>query len=818
MSDEGGGGTDGGAPDGPDPKGASGKGGASTRSGPASADSDNLSRVGSGSSASSEAVGPDLAGTEVYTAGRDLLSPMTVSAARDAHVTYQAHIVMGTRDVTTNPGPVPLDRIEALRASYVPVAGYEAFEQALRSKRLLVLVGPHSSGRSTTGLHLLDVLADGAVSRLDPTTRLATIDEQHIASGQGYLGEIDLAAGEHGRVAADRVAALLERQQSFCVLIARPSPGLRRAMDRYWAECPPVDPMEVLAQHLEAGITTEDDPLLGERTAELATRDDIRDLLGPAACPAQVAEIAELLLSHERGERGMDAVRARAEALVLDERIEEWFAVLVGATHGIRAERARRLTATRIAVAVFDGMPRHIAESTAEDLAVQMGTPHAAAAGSSDAAPFVVPRTSARLLDPDDTFVLQASTPIEFLRLDVPHAKGMVPGEVVRYLDPRMPAAVLRSAWSGQYALRSPMITWLDGLSRDPRYDVRLRAAQAAGLLTSIDFTHAVDALIMPAATAQPEAKPALEAADREEEDDGDEEFDTAWQYRRHFAAVAMDHTARDLRLREAVRRRLSYWRRSDDSALRWTAAIALGYDVGARAPGDAFEDLRVLGTPWEARRFRELEAAAHKAGKRTAALRREDEVFHAAGSGVAGLFRSGAHLEVLDQLRKWMDHPRRSLRLLADQAVIYIMQITVATVGRPEAGDGARLDALVTDADRQKRARWPVLLAVHDRQNPVTGPAADLVRRTLRSRDRRVALDVLSDWLEFAGEDDAVLAALEVFLPLLVVEESERSRLRGLVGEMRLRWEDPLPAAAADRLEGVIAGITLIAGRKVFV
>jgi len=427
--------------------------------------------------------------------------------------------------------------------------------------------------------------------------------------------------------------------------------------------------------------------------------------------------------------------------------------------------------------------------------------------------PLPIPRTGMRLLDPDDSATMLADTPIETESQDVPLSTGMVPGEVIRYRDRRMSAALLRYVWQSQYALRHPMITWLDGLSRDPRTNVRLRAAQAAGLICSLDFTHTFDALIRPAAEARPDVRP---VADVENDDQDDEDFDASWQYRRYFAAVAMDHVARDPRLRKAVRGQLSRWRRSDDPALRWTAAIALGYDVGARTPDNALNELRVLGTPWEARRYRELEASA--SSKRARALTAEEEVFHAAGSGVAGLFRYGAHREVLDQLRAWIDDPHSSVRLLAVQAVIYIMGTTVSAVGRPETRGPAVSDELVADSDRQDRARWPVLLAMHGRQNPVERPAADLVRRALRSKDRKVALEVLGGWFASAGEDGDVLAAVEAFLPLLVVEESDRGRLRGLVKEMRHRWEEPLPGLVADRLDDALVRIRTIAGRKVFV
>jgi hypothetical protein len=190
--------------------------------------------------------------------------------------------------------------------------------------------------------------------------------------------------------------------------------------------------------------------------------------------------------------------------------------------------------------------------------------------------------------------------------------------------------------------------------------------------------------------------------------------------------------------------------------------------------------------------------------------------VFHAAASGVEGLFRFGAHHEALAQLEAWIGGPRWSVRLLAYQAVIYIMGRSVATVAQPEHGASGPPDELVSADDRRDRGRWPILLALHGRRSELQGLAADLVWRVLRSSQRQVALEVLGDWFEFAEDDDAMLAAVEAFLPLLVKEESDRGRLRGLVRQMRHRWEDPLAEDVADRLEDVIAGTRTVGGRTV--
>ncbi len=183
-------------------------------------------------------------------------------------------------------------------------------------------------------------------------------------------------------------------------------------------------------------------------------------------------------------------LRARTEQILFDERFEEWFAPLGGLRPGLRGQRFRQLTAMRIAVAVFDGMPRHVAEAAADDLAAHLDSPLPPPRTSTDASPPRAARGPARLLDPDQARGLESSSSIVLERRGVPEGTGHVPGEVISYADDRMPVELLRWVWLTQYTLRGPMIAWLDGFSREPRVHVRLRAAQAAGLLCTIDFTH----------------------------------------------------------------------------------------------------------------------------------------------------------------------------------------------------------------------------------------------------------------------------------------------------------------------------------------
>jgi hypothetical protein len=158
----------------------------------------------------------------------------------------------------------------------------------------------------------------------------------------------------------------------------------------------------------------------------------------------------------------------------------------------------------------------------------------------------------------------------------------------------------------------------------------------------------------------------------------------------------------------------------------------------------------------------------------------------------------------VLRTLDEWLYDSRVSLRKLAVQAVVLMVGVPVSALGRPEQDDA---DDLVLRGDLDPgRDRWFALLALQDRHPEVVAPAADLVRGALRSPWRDVVAKVLTRWFELAASDDAALTAVELFLPRLVVEESDRARLRGLVRQRRRTWADPLPDDVADRLDDALA------------
>lgn len=718
---------------------------------------------------------------KAYEEGRRTLRPL-----RDTHITGGAGqdvqigdriYFQGARSAAPDPGPVRPERLADLQARYVPVPGRDRMLKDLGDRHLLVITGRPGSGRSTTALHLLDTITNGSVSRMDAATDVRTIGEDRVGTGSGYLAEISDARQPSTEAEADRIAALFERRSSYCVIVTSPTAIAMRAFGAYRADCPPPDADTLLSRHIDARLLSSDP--YGTRTGlmQLAASGPL-DALGPAPRPSEVAGLAELLVEHLRQGLSIDDVSARAGGF-LEHRIGEWFASIEESSRRDITERRLRRAALRIALAVFDGLPRHVVVRTAGTL----GT-HLIRAVIPTAMPGMQVTS-----DPDTT--LLAELEAETTDSEVRFGGVPIPAVALKYSDNRVPSTLLSHVWQHHHAMRAPIVDWLAELSRDPQLAVRVRAAQAAGLLASVDFSHTFPALIEPAALARPGRRRTAAGTDREEpDDDSDDDSDATWELSRVFAAMALDQAALDDRLRPVVESTLRRWRRSSDVALRWTAARARGLEVGQREVAAALDELRVIGTPWE---LLDIEDVTAEGRPQVWDLR------WVSGLGVARLFANGAYMEVLTRLDGWLRHQRKSVRQLAQQAVVVIAELRMSAVTGRTGADGS------ATPEQPGRDRWPVVLGLVTDYPAIVPPLAHILRQALHSPAADVLLDVMGSWLDSAASDPAALDALLELLPALVIDEDDRRRLEFAVRRRRKRWADPLPDDVADRLDDAL-------------
>jgi hypothetical protein len=713
---------------------------------------------------------------EDYARGREILRPPAsatyVSGGRDqqVHVGDQIYYQLA-RPAVAEPGEVRQEQLVVLRERYAPVPNYDQIYKDLKKRRLLVLVGSPGTGRTTTALHLLDELTHGTVFRLEPEIDFRTLDESMVGKSRGSLAVLSGPVTPPTKAQADRLAALLARQDSFCVVVATPTPAVLRAFAEYQADCSPPPFAKLLQGHLEATVTAEDPSGTVDDLVALAMGPELQQALGAAPRASEVAELALLLVDYKRGKLPFEEVTARAEAF-LERRIERWFSDLGGSPRRDVIERGLRLAALRVALAVFDGLPQHVITATGAllgDRLVQTGAPE--------------PGPS-RPIAPNFDAPSVATLDAEVVDEDVTYVDVHVPSQVIRYLDRRTPAILLTHLWRRRQPLRQPISDWLWELSCHPVWIVRIRAGQAAGLLAAADFSHTFPALIERAATARPPLRKRSDPADDEEGDDAD---DGTWGLRREFAAVALDQAALDDPVRPMVVEVLRRWRRSPDYALRWTAARTLGLEFGLVSLAKSLDELRVIGTPWELLELRDV--PPQERGEVW-------DLWRVAAFSIAQLFAIGGDDDVLEQLAQWLCHERKSVRDLAQQAVLVMAGLKMWAV---RAQSGGRYGAPAEIAGRE---RWPVALALSVDNPALAARIAGLIRTVLGSGPAgEVLMKVIGSWWELGEFDPCAIDAFLELVPCLVVDERDRSRLDHAVDRGRRRWDVPLPSDVADRI-----------------
>jgi hypothetical protein len=638
------------------------------------------------------------------------------------------------------PGPVRREVIDEICGRYVPVDEYETFAKQLSNSRLLVLRGAPGTGRTTTGLRLLAKLAD-SVARFSPDTNLGALTATNLEPQSGYLLELYPGRGIPAPTAAevDLLRNYLSERECYLVLIAPHDIRYRDCFDGCIVDCPLPDARKVFDQATEYEIRRR--PEHEERLRKIVDVAWTGEVTGPRT-PAEV----HWLLAHLMSAAATSYATADLELLYADlaaRYVSSWFEPLAGLPVTAEGDEPVRLAAFRIALAVLDETPADLVAEAAEDLAQRIlkarsprrkpGTPvfarhredHAANSRAS-----VVPGT------------------VKFFT-------GTAPANLLVYDDDRLPLAVLRHVWAVHH-LRDPLLSWLEFLSDDPRPLVYVRAALAIGLLTSWDFSYTFHARIEPWARSADE------------------------QRRRWVAAVALDEASRNEEVRPVIREIMETWADEGDLALRWTAATALGYDLGLRDPEKTLRQLRKLGC-WE-----------------------DGELASMASWAVARIFVRGSTKPVIKALADWLDDDRSDVRLLGLVAVLRIADMKVNELeGEFDLTDtsaGGRWTRL------SSRGRWPLLVALGDEDPALLDDLVDLVWQLTRSAQaEKLTAKALKRWMRAGKNDRTCIGPVGRFLALLGDDDDDRARLLHLVRLLRRDRDEPLPAAIADRYEQAI-------------
>lgn len=667
--------------------------------------------------------------------------PMTGNTFRDLIVTAPT---VHARDRQGHaPGPVRPSLLAELRDRYAPVTGYGALVDRLSADRLLVLRGAPGTGRTTTGLRLLDEVAEGRVSRCTPETDIRNMDGL-LEEGFGYLYDMAACATDAPTdVHLDRLCGMLAEQHCHLVVVTAHDTRYDVAFAEYAAECPLPDPSDMLDRLLAwEGREQPDLARTLRPTAAVADLKPVREFL---RLPSETRWFAHLLTIHAQGQIDLSEVATRTTNS-LARHVADWFAPLAMLPPTAEGDDQVRRTSFRLALAIFDKTPFHIAAEAGELLAWEILLARSPR------------RTPGRPVFTDSRADHVGNSGARLYEDTAEFGDTRVPATFAAYEDDRMPTAVLRHAWN-MHNLRGPLIRWLRQLSQDARPLVWIRAALAVGALCAWDFSYTFHELIDPLATAPDDVPDHVR--------------------RRVVAAIALGHAARAPEMEPVVRHIVDEWCGSDDAAERWTGATALGYGMGLRDTTKAVEDLRTIGCRTEDDSDDEQSQA------------------DVASWAMAELFCRGGVEPMAAAVLRWLEDDRVDVRFLGTLAAARIAGRMVSDLDDLDLtrspGDG-RWELLPS------RRRWPLLVALADEAPKLAELLVDLVWRLTRiTMAHEVVLETLATWMRAAQKDATCTAPVARFLAGLGDDETDRARLLYLVHELRSDRYDPLPSDIAD-------------------
>ncbi|MFJ4709446.1 hypothetical protein ACIP6I_31990 [Streptomyces anulatus] len=481
-----------------------------------------------------------------------------------------------------------------------------------------------------------------------------------------------------------------------------------------------------------------------ERAAELREDPEVIEAVGlDDLRPAEAELFASLLAGHLLGSVGREELLSGCRGLAAVQAYE-WFAgvdrALAAPPPGDGRAPVRSGTAAlfhpvafRIALAVLGGASHSAVSAAAHLLTWELSV-------QSD--PDSTPARPLFCDDPESDLALSRARP-DNGPVDVAGAE--VTGRLIFYRGAALPAAVLAELWDRHFPVRAPVVRWLRLLADDPRPQVSMRAAVAAGELSVRDFEHGYAELVRPLA-------------------------DAPTPRRRVFAATALDQAAGHASHRRAVRKVVEDWSRHGTPALRWTAAMALGYGRSADSMDDTLDALARIG------------------------VRDDGEQLAVASLNVVRLLTLPECATVLRRLADWTGHRGEEYQDLALVSIVRLALTDVDEVLDDEPG-----------TPLGDRGDWPLLLALAATRPELTGKLADLFWTALNTaRSREVAVDALEALLRSASRKDGrewTREGLAALLPALTAEEHDQRRLKWLLRRMMRDQDRPLTEERARAL-----------------
>ncbi|WP_328977824.1 hypothetical protein [Streptomyces canus] len=375
-------------------------------------------------------------------------------------------------------GEVPQSTLERLAPSFVTDDNaFEALVARLRTERVIVLAGPHFTGRRTAALMLLHRLEASPVRILVRDTSPAELvrrlgDKEHRAKGY-VLCDLTTRRDEplrepHLLAARDQLA----KEDAYLVITVGPTAALEDIVPVAW-EPPGAD--VVLEAHLRE-LTDE------TTTRRLLALPAVTEFLGRRHQLREVAAFARQLKKYAHGEVD-EAEMARFSLYSLESQVQEWFEE--------DEERVPlRDKAFLVALASFDGGP------------------YALTAELSDLLYEFLQKTENSGLHPQvPVFGTHIGKRLQLARARLYQEQentewGPVLQSKAAFLDDRVSLVLLREVWTGHPSARPALVRWLQRLTDDGRPLVRTRAASTVAVLAYTDLPSTMALIVEPWADA----------------------------------------------------------------------------------------------------------------------------------------------------------------------------------------------------------------------------------------------------------------------------------------------------------------------------
>lgn len=620
---------------------------------------------------------------------------------------------------------------EEVRGVFVKPDEFDHVVAFIEQRNVVVVRVPNGVGKRITGLRLVDeVVTDGAVVNLDPGAGLQRLSADRISNGAGYLltglsqGQAD-KLGRHDLARLD--TELGHRKAKLVITVATEVHFADTGMSEYCVEiCSRPQFGAVLERHLQWRLSAT--PGLA---STILARPDVLTLLedeiGRDSSPRRAATLARFLAEAAgKLESLVDIVRSKLSRQAVEE-LGGWFQSLPDL-------HARSLVT---ALAVLNGLPYEIVAEASRALYHKFKTlPRATAAmSSSSTVSLFSSNRSARLT------TLRAR-----LTEGIVHTQhGPTPAELIEFIEPAYPNLVLRRMWQEYDDTQPALVEWLRELGGHPIEQVRERAGIAVGALTTLAFDFLRRTVLVSWAQSR-EGR------------------------RREAAAVALDASNANPKLRTAVHNLVQEWSNDDDPRRIATAVRAYGTSVGIDRPQEAFETFERLA----------------ESGDVT--------IVDAVCGSLAELVESGVDELAADALRTtrtWATS-RVLLRRVAGNLAFLLMAADLVCSAEPADGTaGAR--------------PWPLLLRLASRERRNREAIADMWAAALSTSEVvEVALQVLDGWALFVEDHELARGQLVRVLHGAAVNDRVRGRLR----RQATTWTKPKSEVRAPRTAAAVIAV----------